>query len=193
MRPSVSRSADPLKITRLKSLVSIDGRRVGFLYSTPCLALGSFGVAACHSVPELLFWRAFQAAGSSAGMSTGMAIIGDIYKLEERGTAMGITFGVRFSRAFHVARAVNNALFAGSSDRTSGCPTSRGDRHRVRFRDHFRDDLAFIDGFVQQVRFLAADASSGRMHCRPDIFPYVCRHARHLAPRDSRHRQRVRR
>ena len=38
-----------------------------------------------------------QAAGSSAGLSTGIAIIGDIYKLEERGTAMGITFGVRHS------------------------------------------------------------------------------------------------
>lgn len=48
-------------------------------------------------MPELLFWRAVQAAGSSAGLSTGMAIIGDIYKLEERGTAMGITFCVRFT------------------------------------------------------------------------------------------------
>jgi len=61
----------------------------------PCLALGSFGVSVSHSVPELLFWRVLQAAGSSAGVSTGIAIIGDIYKLEERGTAMGITFGVR--------------------------------------------------------------------------------------------------
>lgn len=66
----------------------------------PCLALGSFGVSVCHSVPELLFWRAFQAAGSSAGLSTGMAIIGDIYKLEERGTAMGTTLGVSFL-SFH--------------------------------------------------------------------------------------------
>ena len=61
----------------------------------PCLALGSFGVYTSHSVPELLLWRAIQAAGSSTGLSTGMAIIGDIYKLEERGTAVGITFGVR--------------------------------------------------------------------------------------------------
>jgi len=75
---------------------SADGRRVVYLYSVPCLALGSFGVAVSHSVPELLFWRGVQAAGSSAGLSTGMAIIGDIYKLEERGTAVGITFGVRF-------------------------------------------------------------------------------------------------
>lgn len=75
----------------------LDGRRVVYLYSMPCLALGSFGVSICNSTSELLFWRAVQAVGSSAGLSTGMAIIGDIYKLEERGTAMGITLGVRFS------------------------------------------------------------------------------------------------
>jgi len=69
------------------------GRRVVYLYSMPCLALGSFGVALSHSIPELFFWRGVQAVGSSAGISTGMAIIGDIYRLEERGTAMGITFG----------------------------------------------------------------------------------------------------
>jgi MFS family permease len=61
----------------------------------PCLALGSFAISTSRSIYELLFWRAVQAAGSSAGLSTGMAIIGDIYKLEERGTAMGIAFGVR--------------------------------------------------------------------------------------------------
>ena len=79
----------------IRSLVSTDGRRVTYLYAMPCLAVGSFGVSTSHSVPELLFWRAIQAAGSSTGMATGMAIIGDIYKLEERGTAVGITFGVR--------------------------------------------------------------------------------------------------
>ena len=75
-------------------LVSTDGRRVVFLYSIPCLALGSFGVSISRSIPELLCWRVLQAVGSSAGMATGVAIIGDIYKLEERGTAVGITFGV---------------------------------------------------------------------------------------------------
>lgn len=78
----------------VRFLVSTDGRRVVYLYAMPCLALGSFGVSTSRSVPELLFWRAVQAAGSSTGLSTGMAIIGDIYKLEERGTAVGITFGV---------------------------------------------------------------------------------------------------
>ena len=135
MQASVSSSTDrSTQSTASKSFPCADGRRVRFLYSMPCLALGSFGVSIAHSVPELLFWRAVQAAGSSAGMSVGMAIIGDIYKLEERGTAIGITFGVRFSRSFHAARVVNGASSVGSSDRTSGCPASRGDRHRVRFK-----------------------------------------------------------
>lgn len=109
MQPSVSRSIDLRPNSTPRLSVSTDGRRVAYLYSMPCLALGSFGVSLSHSVPELLSWRVFQAAGSSAGMSTGMAIIGDIYKLEERGTAMGITFAVRFSffrssRAKHTAQ-----------------------------------------------------------------------------------------
>lgn len=83
----------------IRMLVSTDGRRVVFLCATPCLAMASFGVSTSHSVPELLFWRGLQAAGASAGISTSMAIIGDIYKLEERGTAVGITFGVRFRRS----------------------------------------------------------------------------------------------
>jgi MFS family permease len=40
-----------------------------------------------------MIWRAIQALGGSAGMSVGAAVIGDIYRLEERGAAMGIFFG----------------------------------------------------------------------------------------------------
>lgn len=36
----------------------------------------------------------FQSFGASSGLSVGAAVIGDIYKLEERGTAMGVFFGV---------------------------------------------------------------------------------------------------
>ena len=130
MQASVSHSTDrSAQNNASKSFPSTDGRKIGFLYSMPCLALGSFGVSVSHSVPELLFWRSVQAAGSSAGMSTGMATIGDIYKLEERGTAMGITIGVRCSRSFHAARVVNGTSSVGPSDRTSGCPVSRRDRH----------------------------------------------------------------
>lgn len=53
------------------------------------------GVAFSRSVPEMMVFRCVQALGTSGGMSVGGAIIGDIYKLTERGTAMGVFFGVR--------------------------------------------------------------------------------------------------
>lgn len=70
------------------------GRRPVYLVGLPLLCLGSFGVARSHSVPTLLAWRFIQATGTSGGMSVGGGVIGDIYKLEERGRAMGIFFGV---------------------------------------------------------------------------------------------------
>ena len=125
----------PSQNNTTKSLASTDGRRVVFLYSMPCLTLGSVGVALSHSIPELLFWRAAQATGSSAGLSIGVAIIGDIYKLEERGTAMGITFAVRFPPPFHAARPVNSPSSPGFPNGTGACPIGRRSRYRVRFRD----------------------------------------------------------
>jgi MFS family permease len=41
-------------------------------------------------------WRFVQALGASPGLAVGAGVIGDIYKLEERGTAMGIFFAVSF-------------------------------------------------------------------------------------------------
>jgi MFS family permease len=46
------------------------------------------------NVPQLVVGRTVQAFGASSVMSVGAATISDIYKLEERGTAMGILFGV---------------------------------------------------------------------------------------------------
>ena len=130
MEVSVSRSTDrSVQNDATKSFASTDGRRVVFLYSMPCLTLGSVGVSLARSVPELLFWRAVQATGSSAGMSTGVAIIGDIYKLEERGTAMGITFAVCLSRPFHAAHQANRPSSLGFSHWAGGCPISRRNRH----------------------------------------------------------------
>jgi MFS family permease len=58
------------------------------------LCIGSFGVAFSPTIPQLMFWRFVQAFGASPGMSVGAGVIGDIYKLEERGQAMGLFFGV---------------------------------------------------------------------------------------------------
>ncbi|KAJ7181246.1 MFS general substrate transporter [Mycena filopes] len=66
------------------------GRRPAYLFGLPLLCIGSLGVGTATRVPELLFWRAMQALGSSGGLSVGGGVISDMYKLTERGTAMGI-------------------------------------------------------------------------------------------------------
>ena len=63
--------------------------------------MGSIGVANSHSVPTLMFWRVVQAFGASSGMSIGAGVIGDIYRLEERGYAMGVFVGVSPSTPLH--------------------------------------------------------------------------------------------
>ncbi|KIP04583.1 hypothetical protein PHLGIDRAFT_129402 [Phlebiopsis gigantea 11061_1 CR5-6] len=68
------------------------GRKPIYLTSIAIEALGSLGVATAKSVPHLLAWRVMQAFGASSGLSVGVGVIGDIYKLEERGTASGIFF-----------------------------------------------------------------------------------------------------
>ncbi|KAG1887369.1 major facilitator superfamily domain-containing protein [Suillus subluteus] len=72
---------------------SFYGRRPMYLWGMPILCMGSFGVAASTSLRWLLFWRFVQAFGCAGGVSVGAAAIGDIYKVEQRGTAMGIFFG----------------------------------------------------------------------------------------------------
>ncbi|KAF8889814.1 major facilitator superfamily domain-containing protein [Infundibulicybe gibba] len=69
-----------------------DGRRPVYLYSLPLLCIGSAGVAMANSVPRLMFWRFLQAFGAAPGFSVGAGVIGDIFRLEERGQAMGIFF-----------------------------------------------------------------------------------------------------
>ncbi|EPS98322.1 hypothetical protein FOMPIDRAFT_147992 [Fomitopsis schrenkii] len=69
------------------------GRRPIYLACLPLLCIGSLGVAWCNSVPSLMFWRVVQAAGTSSGISVGSGVLGDIYKVEERGTAIGLFMG----------------------------------------------------------------------------------------------------
>ncbi|GJE88175.1 MFS general substrate transporter [Phanerochaete sordida] len=68
------------------------GRKPIYLTSIAFEAVGSFGVAISRSVPQLLVCRVVQAFGASSGLSVGVGVIGDIYKLEERGGASGIFF-----------------------------------------------------------------------------------------------------
>ncbi|PFH53524.1 hypothetical protein AMATHDRAFT_171409 [Amanita thiersii Skay4041] len=66
------------------------GRRPVYLVSLPLLFVGSLGVSTATSVPQLMFWRFVQASGASPGMTVGAGVIGDLYRLEERGGAMGV-------------------------------------------------------------------------------------------------------
>ncbi|OAX35759.1 MFS general substrate transporter [Rhizopogon vinicolor AM-OR11-026] len=69
---------------------SFYGRRLMYLCGIPFLCIGSCGVAMSTSLRSLLFWRFLQMFGCSGGMSLGIGVISDIYKLEERGTSIGI-------------------------------------------------------------------------------------------------------
>ncbi len=72
----------------------------------PLLIFGSLGVSLSRTVRELFFFRVWQAVGASTGFSIGAGVIGYIYKMEERGAAMGIFLAVsriqehRLKRAF---------------------------------------------------------------------------------------------
>jgi MFS family permease len=52
-------------------------------------------VALSQNIPQIMICRVLQALGSSGALSVGTAVLGDIYKLEERGTAIGIFHAVR--------------------------------------------------------------------------------------------------
>ncbi|KAJ7908793.1 MFS general substrate transporter [Mycena leptocephala] len=66
------------------------GRRPVYIIGIPFLCIGSLGVATATRIPALMFWRMVQAFGSSGGLSVGGGVIADMYKLTERGTAMGV-------------------------------------------------------------------------------------------------------
>ena len=65
------------------------------MYSVTLLlcAITSLGVAFSQTIPQLFITRVLQSLGASPGITVGAGVIGDIYRLEERGTAMGVFFG----------------------------------------------------------------------------------------------------
>lgn len=58
------------------------------------MIIGSIGVARAQNIQQLLIFRFLQAMGGSPGTSVGFGVIGDIYRREERGRAMGSYYGV---------------------------------------------------------------------------------------------------
>ncbi|KAG2128833.1 major facilitator superfamily domain-containing protein [Suillus cothurnatus] len=73
---------------------SFYGRQSIYLWGMPFLCVGSCGVALSTSLQSLLFWRFVQTFGCAGALPLGTGVIGDIYKLEERGTIIGVFFGV---------------------------------------------------------------------------------------------------
>ncbi|KAF8888354.1 major facilitator superfamily domain-containing protein [Infundibulicybe gibba] len=90
--PSVVSLAVSLSILLPSYSTFCERRRAVYLSSLPLLCLGSLAVAWSRSIPELMIWRFVQSFGASPGLAVGAGVIGDIYKLEERGQAMGIFF-----------------------------------------------------------------------------------------------------
>ncbi|KAF8957777.1 MFS general substrate transporter [Flammula alnicola] len=68
------------------------GRRPVYLCTLPVLFIGSIGVSTARSIPSLLTWRFIQAMGASPASVVGTGVIGDIFKIEERGRAMSVFF-----------------------------------------------------------------------------------------------------
>jgi len=81
-------------LTTALHLSFTDGRRLSYLWCLPIMILGSFGVASAQTVAQLIFWRMIQGMGASPSLSIGAGVIGDIYGLEDRGSALGAYFGV---------------------------------------------------------------------------------------------------
>lgn len=52
--------------------------------------ISSFGIALSQNLWHLAITRSIQGLSASCFLSTGVAIVSDIFKLEERGRAMGI-------------------------------------------------------------------------------------------------------
>lgn len=96
-----------------------DGRKPIYLLTLAVQCIGSVGVASAWNVPTLLAWRIVQAFGSSSGLSVGMGVIGDIYKIEERGTASGVFFAVRRARESASRPATNEIVRPFCLDRLS--------------------------------------------------------------------------
>lgn len=99
-----------------------DGRRSIYLWGMPILCVGSCGVALSTSFQSLLLWRFVQTFGCAGPLSLGAGVIGDIYKLGERGTFIGLFFGVRDHDDLMLSRFGTDTAISGHTSRVRCCP-----------------------------------------------------------------------
>ena len=71
-----------------------DGRKTIYLWTLPIFIIGSIGVTFADGLPSLFAWRFLQSMGSSPAGVVGTGVIGDIFKVDERGRAMCVFFAV---------------------------------------------------------------------------------------------------
>ncbi|KAF8127199.1 major facilitator superfamily domain-containing protein [Boletus edulis] len=90
---SLSVLASSVSVMIWSAYSSFYGRRSIYLCGIPIMIIGSFATAVSPDLNSLLFWRFVQTFGCAGGYALGAATIGDIYKVEERGTAMGTFAG----------------------------------------------------------------------------------------------------
>lgn len=71
-------------------LADIWGRRRTFVWGTAAFVVFSMCAAMAWSVASLVFLRVVQGVGAAMILTTGVAIVTDVYPREERGKAMGV-------------------------------------------------------------------------------------------------------
>ncbi|KAF8884394.1 major facilitator superfamily domain-containing protein [Infundibulicybe gibba] len=76
------------------SYSTVHGRRIIYLSGLGLLCLTSIGATRSVSIPQLIVWHFFQSLGAAPILAVGAGVVGDLYKLEERGRAIGIYVGV---------------------------------------------------------------------------------------------------
>ena len=143
-----------------------DGRRPVLLLSMTGMAVGSIWAGAAPTIPHLLAGRIVQAFGASSGLSVGIGVLADIFKMEERGSASGVFFGVLHSLLLSFSAHKAHNLFTGNPSGHVSCPNGRG-YHRT-------------------LLLVACNAIRTVLRGRPDVRAHILFPARDVSPGDAR-------
>ena len=71
-------------------LADLFGRKVIFIFGVALFVIGSMLSGATQSMPQLIWFRAFQGIGAGAVMPLTLTIFGDLYTGEERAKMQGL-------------------------------------------------------------------------------------------------------
>lgn len=145
--------------------LSLDGRRPVYLWSLPVFVFGALGVSMVTQIPSLLFFRFLQGLGAAPGLVLGPSVIGDIYKLEERGRAMSVFLSVSIitgmSRRFLYFQSLflHIDMFTGTRASSSSwryVSSAVSCHHYFRFSEKVQGSIAFYFSWRTMQFYLAA-------------------------------------